>query len=139
MLTKLRPATKSDFNFIVSTFMKSYQPNTRLTHDVYYRFQRRQIINILNNSITIIACSEESPETIFGYIIYDVLVDIEPTPVVHWIYVKSALRGFGVSKLLTKHLDQSKIYYTHKNKSKLKELWTYNPYLTNKENYNEQS
>lgn len=132
---KTRPAKESDFNFIISTWLRSYRHASyfakRITDKVYYKYQNEICKQLLSKAIVWVACDKEDENVIYAYTV------IDPNSLcVHFMYTKSAFRQLGLAKSL---INESKIPYKELQFSywtkdsnwiieKYPEL-TYNPYL----------
>lgn len=62
----------------------------------YWKAQPLIIQRLLNRATITVACNPEMPDHIFGYVIHEQ----RPSPVLHWIGVKAAFRGFGLGREL---------------------------------------
>lgn len=97
---KLRPFAEKDFNFIMSTWLKSYKSSEfahSIPNEVYYTQHQNLIYNILKhstNSISIL-CSPDDDDQIIGYIVYNTEI-----PLIFYTYVKHAFRKYGVGRIL---------------------------------------
>ncbi len=134
----LRPAESGDISFIFNSFLKSYRdgeavrsvPNT-----VYYAEQHKVIEKILQRPqiLVSVACCPEDHSEIYGFVICEYR---DNTAIIHWCYVKFALRGFGVAKSLLDLVvtdNIQRVEYSHRTKvidklgNRLKDF-IYNPY-----------
>lgn len=134
MLWKLRQARVEDQSFIFSSWLKSYRnynvvagiPNT-----TYFDKQHRLISRLLEKPTTlaIIACDPDDESTIYGYIIAE--LDTSGM-VLHWVYTKHSLRGFGVAKALVDEIATVQVdrtYYTTRTRQAADRDMIYDPYL----------
>lgn len=103
-MVKLRPLRPSDYNFILSSWLRSYR-NSRFgkgfTNDVYYRSQTDVILGLLSTATTLVACLPDDEERIVGYIVSQ----MEPMGEhfwVHYCYVRHTYRRFGIARQLAK-------------------------------------
>lgn len=92
----------TDFNFIVSSWLKSYRnsaPAQDISNPVYYTFQAELIESILRDpaNICLILSASNDPDQIMGYVIFNTTL-----PIVHYLYVKQVFRGRGIGALLLK-------------------------------------
>lgn len=117
-LLLFRPAKPEDQAFLYNSWLKAYR-NSKITrewpNDVYYPAQTEAITKILFTAGTILACSAEDPNQIFGYIVSQ---KIEGTQVVHFLYVKHLYRRLGIAKALLKRAfgekyNEQETYTTH--------------------------
>lgn len=97
---KTRPAKESDFNFIMSTWLKSYRDSDfakSIPNDIYYNYHQALIYKILqkeDNSITVL-CAPEDEDHILGYVVYNT-----KAPIIFFLYVKYTFRRIGLGKML---------------------------------------
>ncbi len=132
---RVRPASVDDVPFICSSWLKSYR-GADAVKDVpsrtYYYYQHRVLEELLPRSVTLVACLEDDPNTIVGYLTYEV---VDTALVVHWLYLKHTFRRMGIAKELLKlAADAEKppaIFYTHYTRACLwaPKEFSYNPYL----------
>ena len=82
---------------------------------------------IIHNSTLTLACDPDDPDTVWGYICTD-------DDILHFIYVKSAFRGFGIGGCLLRSADlpESKVIISHRTESLFVAfpgvLFLWNPY-----------
>lgn len=77
--------------------MKNESPLGRSCSTRVFFPEFSQVIDhLLLNAKTIVACNEEHPQTIFGYMIFD-------PDVVHYVFVKAAFRRFEIARDLIAH------------------------------------
>lgn len=81
--------------------------------ELYFRFQRKVCTGLLERSNVKVACHEEFPEQIFGYLIYEPMSE---ATIVHYAYVKQVYRKMGILKKLLEDL-KAPFIYTHQTKS----------------------
>lgn len=112
----LRPPNEGDVGFIFNSWLKSYRdapfvsgiPNT-----IYYREMHLAIEKVLARANVVIACDPGEPELIFGWGVGEGAKD--GTLLLHYLYVKHALRKFGIAKSLEeefKKLPHTGVAYT---------------------------
>ena len=130
----IRPYRGSDHDFICSsylnsTYFNSIDKSTRQVkkHDHDLAMDRK-INSLIGESVVLVACPEDDPELIVGYL-------IGVHNVLHYIYVKKDFRQMGVCNELLKYSNlPHDIFVTHLSKnsahitSKFVE-YTYNPYI----------
>jgi GNAT superfamily N-acetyltransferase len=93
-----RPPEVSDYNFILSSWLKSARLQYRDVDDsVYFSAFKTKVRNKLARKDTVLAVDPESPELILGYVNYD-------SEAIHYLYVKHALRNFGIASQLIAHV-----------------------------------
>lgn len=93
-----RSRNADDRNFIVSSWMRSFRSGSKWAKDVsaeVYKVQHQRVImQLLANSGSIVACSPDDPNQIFGYAIYQ--PSAEGIAIIHWLYVKEMYRKLGI-------------------------------------------
>jgi len=136
---EIRRATKRDIPFITSSWLKSFRDGywaRGIPNNIYYYNQHKILEQLLPKGIVLVACNEQDPDQILGYVCAEV---VDTALVIHYMYVKHPFRKFGIATKLVMLLEQSEkppaIMYTHKTAAAkaiilAKELkWIYNPYL----------
>lgn len=97
---KKRPTRQSDNNFILSSWLQSYQRQFRNVHiDVYFKHYRPMVEKILSVSRGVVMHPGDDDDHILGFCIYRFLSD---TPVVSFIYVKHTYRNMGIGREMWK-------------------------------------
>lgn len=97
----IRPAELNDKSFIMATWLRgNYYGNpffNFMPPDLYYKLYAILITDILFSDETRIdiACGENAPEWIVGFIVYT-------GPILHWAYVKVDYRNRGIANMLCK-------------------------------------
>lgn len=114
-----RPYEKSDIPFIQSSWGSSYIEGNSyqdwLTPSEFHQFHRpiREAFFLRNSTAVILCVSKDDPDLILGW----VAVEKPRTSkglVLHYIYIKGAFQGQGISKeLLNRALPTGPIFYTH--------------------------
>lgn len=114
---KLRPYCKDDLNFIQNSWGSSYYKGAEFNDvmsprefNAQHRPIREEILSRPNAAV-IIACSKEDEDLILGWILIE-----KPKEglMLHYLYVKEAFKGEGVStELLKKALIEKPILVTH--------------------------
>jgi GNAT superfamily N-acetyltransferase len=113
----IREANQADQPFIFQSWLKTYKHNSpfakRITDKVYFARHHAVATRILQRATVFVACPEDSPETILGYLIVDYF---ENRPILHFMYVKDAFRGMGIASRLMEAagLDPNECLYTHR-------------------------
>jgi hypothetical protein len=128
-----RDATIDDVNFILSSWLKSYRPSAPLVSDeVYFREHKALVMQLIQRSAVHIACDPSYPLSIYGYAVVE-------QGAVHYVYVKFALRKFGVARALLKRAGvESPFAVSHLSETGLRILrahpgaFIYNPYKVSK-------
>ena len=136
MRPQLRPMREDDKSFIINSYLKTMRyrhPFAEMTDDVYFPPQRKELNTILAAGDVIVACNPEDSQHLYGYIVSEKFAS---GTVVHFIYVKHALRKFGIARELFCQAigKQETTLVTHVTQSNFKRLATkysliYDPYL----------
>lgn len=106
-----------DKNFILHSWMVSFrQENYAQTvcNEVYYFNHQRVIGKIAETADIFVACSVDDPNQIWGWLCAQ--QGPEGSLLVHYVYVKSRYRRFGVAKLLLSaagYIPGAKVWGTH--------------------------
>lgn len=122
----LRNVDKLDHAFIYATWLKSFRRANlvrNVSDTIYFKFHHKLIELALSSGKTTVACLQESPDVVMGYINHS-------EDSINYVYVKNNFRRFGIGKLLLGSTNGQK-YYTHltdQSKYITKGL-DYNPYL----------
>jgi GNAT superfamily N-acetyltransferase len=121
---------QEDVSFITHSWLRSTKlaVDKDIAYEAYYGDYKKLISKRLASSAKIlVACSIEDPDFIIGFAVYD-------DNVVHYIYVRYALRRQGIAKsLLSKVKADKKEYISHKplwwsKDYRYKKIFKYNPY-----------
>lgn len=106
MSLRIRPGRDEDKNFILSTWLKSYRQLSTSspvpTGEIYFKWAQDKIKKHLGSFV--VACTDDSDQ-IVGYAVFE-------DDVLHYVYVKHSLRGFGVANKLLDSIPQCK-EFTH--------------------------
>ncbi len=97
----IRPALADDFPYILKTWSIDYHkvyPINNIPNSIYVPAQTAIIKKLVQRSECIIACIDDEPTTIVGYLIYQPVNDLNI--VVHWGQTKGIFRRMGVLKTL---------------------------------------
>lgn len=96
----LRPANPTDVSFIIESWLHQYR-QTRIAapidKEIYFRWFRKRIIQILKNSKVIVAAAKEDAEQILAFAVYRHIGEVG---VLSWIYTKETFRGLGIASIL---------------------------------------
>lgn len=96
----LRPFEPADFNFIISSWLRSYRNSPfakGLSNEKYYNQQPAVCMQLMNASTVLIACSPDEPKHILGYIVAQRAPNGAEGVWVHYCYVKELYRRMGVA------------------------------------------
>ena len=94
----IRPLIANDLNFVYDTWLMSYR-NTLMpeggARDKFYRMMRKRVsMLLLRGAKALVAVDPSEPDYIYGFICAE-------ENLLHYVYVKDAYRGNGVSLQLT--------------------------------------
>lgn len=118
-LIRMRAATEADVGFIFNSWLKSYRSSLFAKHissSVYFSGHHKFLEALIPNAEIKIACNDQDPTQIYGYICAQY---IEGILVVHYVYVKQDYRNLGIGKMLLDQFDHSMeraSCYTHQTK-----------------------
>lgn len=113
---RLRKANEEDISFIFNSWLKSYRTSffaRDITSTVYYTEHHKTVEHIAKNNNIIIACNENDPTQIYGYICAG---QVDGILAIHYIYVKHTFRNLGIGKALLnafEHDPAQAAVYTH--------------------------
>jgi GNAT superfamily N-acetyltransferase len=113
---RLRPANEEDIPFIFSSWLKSFRSSlfaSKLVNSVYFTEHHKVIEKIVKNSHVIVACNDQDPTQIYGYIVAGTVDSIF---CLHYVYTKHPFRRMGIARLLINFFEHSKDLagiYTH--------------------------
>ena len=133
---RLRPLIEDDLAFIFNSWLKSYRFShlaEKITNTIYFADHHKVIERLIEDSSVVVACNEEDPSQVYGYIVGGALDGIA---LLHFIYVKHTFRNMGVGKTLLDAMGHDKEkagVYTHHtrmaDKLAAKYNFVYHPYL----------
>jgi GNAT superfamily N-acetyltransferase len=115
----LRPALSGDYNFVLSSWLKSYFRNrqlfaqgAQLSEREYFVGHQRMVKWLLDRAPVLVACNPDDESQIYGWACYEEDGD---TTVLHYVYVKAPYRGYGVGRTLFTGLrhDSVRVVCTH--------------------------
>lgn len=114
---RIRPANEEDVPFIFNSWLKSYRTSPfgkKLSNSIFYPEHHKLLERLLKTSSVLVACSNNDPSQIYGYICTAL---IEGIFTVHYIYVKHTFRKLGIAKVLYASVNpqNEKGIYTHNN------------------------
>lgn len=133
---RLRKAGQEDVGFIFNSWLKSFKYSLfarNITNTIYFAEHHKLIERLLKSNETIIACDDNDPSQIFGFISAGY---VDGILCVHYIYVKQTFRNLGIGKTLLNafnHSAEAASVYTHHTRMAEKLAAKYNlvyhPYL----------
>lgn len=94
----VRFANETDINFITSSWLKSFRDgyfNATVGNRVYFDQHHRVLEKLLPRASVLIACNEEKPDQIYGWLCFEVL---DRHLVLHYVYVKDPFRQMGLAQ-----------------------------------------
>lgn len=98
----------------------------------------KRVEALLSVSKTIVACDEQMPDLIYGFICYEsgLYLGLRDTPTLHYIWVRSQFRNLGIATHLfgQTEIHGKEIFFTHisKDLKHVKHKWNlkrYDPFL----------
>ena len=135
-LVRLRKASQEDVGFIFNSWLKSFKNASfcrNVTNTIYYAEHHKVIERLLKSNETIIACNDNDPSQIYGFINAGI---IEGIFCLNYIYVKQSFRNFGIGKSLLNAFEHDQTHasvFTHHTrmaeKLAAKYNMVYHPYL----------
>ena len=133
---RLRKATQEDVGFIFNAWLKSYKTSLfakNVTNTIYFAEHHKVIERLLKNHETIIACNDEDPSQIYGFINAG---KVEGIFCLNYIYIKQAFRNLSIGKTLLNAFEHDPTIasvYTHHTRMAerlaAKYNMVYHPYL----------
>lgn len=133
---RLRKATQEDVGFIFNSWLKSYKYSLfakGITNTIYFSEHHKIVENLLKQNETIIACNDNDPSQIFGFINAG---RVDGILAINYMYVKQPFRNLGIGKTLLnsfEHDASTAAIYTHHTRMSEKLAAKYNlvyhPYL----------
>lgn len=100
----IRPGQEADLPFVFNSWLKSFKTRSqfarRITDEVFYRWHKLVVSRILQRPGTqlLVATPEGEPDTILGYLV----MEQQDVQVLHFAYVKTSFRRFGIARALVK-------------------------------------
>lgn len=138
-LIDVRPYGETDKNFVLATWLRGlYYGDTFFSnipktifmenyHSILENFIKR------NSEAIQVACLREDPEVILGYsVVRDIKIGEADISVLDWIFVKTAWRGIGISKMLVPNKINACTHLTKLGASIIKNKYPniiFNPFL----------
>ena len=113
----LRECGSKDVNFILHSWLRTYKHRSdfakMIRNDIFFKWHREIILNILKRSKTLVACYPEMDDLILRYLVYE---KNDPLSIIHFTYVKLGYRKLGIAHSLINQseIDLNQTLYTHK-------------------------
>lgn len=133
---RIRKAGQEDVGFIFNAWLKSYKHSLfakNITNTIFYAEHHKLIERLLKTNETLIACNNEDPSQIYGFINAG---NVDGIFCLNYIYVKQLYRNLSVGKTLLNAFDHdpsTASVYTHHTRSAerlaAKYNLVYHPYL----------
>jgi ribosomal protein S18 acetylase RimI-like enzyme len=133
---RLRPVIDDDTAFIFNSWLKSYRFShfgEKITNTIYFTEHHKILEKLMASSKVLIACNQEDPSQVYGYIVGG---ELDGIIVLHFIYVKHTFRNMGIGKTLLDawgHDKEKAGVYTHHtriaDRLASKYNFVYHPYL----------
>lgn len=131
---RIRPAVEADLPFVVHSWLHSYASTgaKASSSSVYWDHHPNLVKAALGRSSVLVACPDDDPESILGWICID---RVGKHGLIHYVYVKHPFRRLGIASALLAPLRPVPMCITHKTsvteKMNLPSYWVHNPYLFN--------
>ena len=103
----IRLADTGDSSFVYKSWLDSWWvQNKDQFQPLFYKTHREIISRLMEDAITVIACSDEDPNLIFAWMCG--LRTSNNRLVIHYCYTKEAFRKFGLAKTLLRYFEHDK-------------------------------
>ncbi len=95
----IREAGPGDEGFLFRTWLEGHRVGSpafgsRLRKDAYFALHHDKVERLLSRSQVWIACLEDAPDVIAGYIV------VEQPNVIHWAFIRDGFKRLGILRLL---------------------------------------
>lgn len=121
-----RKASATDIPLLYAAWLKGlYYGNpfmNEIDKEVFFKNYKPVVTNIMLNCTVEVACLEDEPDVVVGFIVYKLNV-------LHWVYTKRNWRKLGVSKLLMPQGIDTVTHLTRIGKSLKPGNWKFNPFV----------
>ena len=112
---KIRPMTEGDFNFVISSWLKSYKYSgtavRRMIDRVYYDAYEPIVKSLIKRSDVYIACLRSDPDAIVGYLAIE---RVEDHDIIHYCNIRDIWQKMGIASYLIEAAQpQNMTYFTH--------------------------
>jgi len=101
----IRPVAPTDYGYILQTYTKSLHqthPLNFIPNQIFFPFYTEIINKLLTSSTTLVACIDDDPDQIVGYMIGH---HHNTSVVIHWATTKGIFRRLGVMKALLNEMN----------------------------------
>lgn len=103
----IRLADDGDASFVYKSWLDSWWvQNKDQFQPLFYKGHRQVIKRLMENAITVIACSDDDPNLIFAWMCG--LRTHNNRLIVHYAYTKEAFRSFGLARTLLRYFEHRK-------------------------------
>ena len=103
----IRLADQGDSSFVYKSWLDSWWVQNKDQYQrLFFKSHREVIKNLMENSVTVIACSNEDPNLIFAWVCG--VRTKNNRFIVHFAYTKKSLRKFGLCKALLGFFEHDK-------------------------------
>ncbi len=99
----IRPMGIQDAPFVVDSWARSFlhSPQARnVSDDVYKLEQRSRIDRIVKKSVNLVLCSEDDPNHVSGFVIFEPPKNETALAILHYLLVHANLQGNGLGSKL---------------------------------------
>lgn len=121
----IRKAEKTDEAFIYSTWLRGlYYGNPwfrEIDQETFFSKYHGVIENVLSKASVDVACLEEDPDTVLGYVVYR-------GPILDWVFVKKSFRKFGIARKLAPKNITTVSHLTKIGKAAKSDEWKFDPF-----------
>lgn len=101
-IMKLRPMVTTDKSCVLDNWLKSWRKSRYagvIVNNLYYSTTRATIESLIARGATIeVACDDDKPDRIYGWICREVTPD--GIPIIHYLYIKDVYLKYNVNELL---------------------------------------
>mgnify|MGYP001575937121 FL=1 len=109
----VRSATKSDRNFIVNSWLKSFRKTSNQRANGYYANRGPIVVDLVERCASTLFVDPEENTTIWAWCVWEVLAD---ALIVHYVYVRHLFRRNGIAWRLLRTIEADNglvEYHTH--------------------------
>lgn len=130
-LVVIRPAIEDDRAFILATWLRGAyygEFQASMEKDAFMKSYHELVEHALDgpDAEVVVAALPQDPSVIIGYAVFK---NTRDGRVLHWVFVKSAFRRYGVAKLLLNREIKFVSVLTRQGRKLKPADWLYNPFL----------
>lgn len=108
----LRAGTAEDWPCVFGNFLHSYRDSVRdVSSVIYWRGQHEVVSRLLRTASLTVAYCPEVPTEVLGWVLHE---KRGPVTVLHYVYVKHAVRRMGIATRLLASIGTERCHYTHR-------------------------